>query len=106
MGIEQDLEEPAVAVAFVKNDRQAGRLGDLELAQKAGFLVSSGRVHAVEIEPDFSPGPDPGAAGQLPQRIEGRRRAVAGVVGVNSHRGIELGPGFGQVDGLAGAGFH
>jgi hypothetical protein len=72
--------------AHVENQRQVLFFGDFQLINEPAFLVLLGRVHAIEIQTDLSPGHHFRILSQGGEMRQGLRRAGPGIMGMYSHR--------------------
>jgi hypothetical protein len=83
----EDVEQPRVGLAAVKDDRLAMLLRDLELGMKGFLLLLGGGVVPVLVEPDFAEGDD----GFLPEKLREACEAgfveARGIVGMPSRGG-------------------
>jgi hypothetical protein len=89
----------------MENEGKLQLSGNLQLPDKPFFLIFPGRVHAVEIQPDFPPGLDPWVLRQFCQKIKFARIALTGIMGMISNCSVNARVGLSYFHGARGCFF-
>jgi hypothetical protein len=83
----------------MKDDREPDFTSQFQLAVEAFPLERSRLPIPIVVQPDFSHSQDPVPASEIPQAIQGMRVQIEGIVGMDTHRGVELGTALSQLHG-------